>query len=262
MYYKKLLSEELESYYWAGFLIADGTHNCGIRIALSLKDIEHLQKLADYVDRKNPINTYNIKNSSHSFCYIDLGNKDFGLEYTKKFGWKKRKTYNPPEIDKIPIDKDKFLSWFIGFIDADGCIQYQTGRKDFKISIHLHSSWLEIIKHINNRLNELFDYTKIKQPSILKTGFLRYDIACIRTIKDLKNFSISKNLPMMERKWNKVDLNYLHKYEKREILYNNIVRLRKQGYSLKNTAMELGITYHNLTGCLYNSKYAKNRKTL
>lgn len=254
--YEKLLKETNEAYYWAGFLISDGY--CGkkdyLRLALSIKDFDHLNKLSLFIKRKKPINIHKIKNTNFSKCYIDIGKykSDFGLIYCKKFDWKKRKTYNPPDIEYLPKDNDLFLSWFAGMVDADGCIQNQSGRKDFKISFHTHKSWLPVYEYINNKLNEIYNITKIKPPFILNSGYLRYDIACIRTVQEIKKFALKEKLPILERKWNIVDLNYIHRYNKKDILVKKIKSMRQQNYKLKEIAEILSIPYHTICYHLYH----------
>ena len=49
-----------ETYYWAGFLFGDGSvdNNYKIQICLSIKDMNHLVKLSNFVFGKNFVKSY------------------------------------------------------------------------------------------------------------------------------------------------------------------------------------------------------------
>lgn len=249
----KLLQDTPESYYWAGFLLADGCakRQNGIRLQLAEKDADHIKTYAKFINNNQNINK--VTNNNFISYYIDFINRDVVTKFRTKFDWRDKKTHNPPTTNIIKwLDTNLFLSLLIGYIDGDGCIQYQSGRVDPKISIHIHNSWLDFVNTINNRLNLIYDYTSIKPPRMLKTGFVRYDIGCFRTIKKLKQFGLDNKLPILERKWNKIDLNRLHKFEKRDLLIEQAKNLQSQGLKLLNIALELNINYNTLCYHLYH----------
>lgn len=257
-YYYRLLEDLPESYYWAGFLMADGCSNkpSHIRLQLANKDKSHLIKYGQFIGDVNiKCTTQKLQkypNKIYRSCYLDIYNYVFVTLFKEKFDWKNKKTYNPPNNIILNVDDKLFLSFLIGYIDGDGCIQYQTGRTDPKISLHVHSSWLDFVTYINNRLNIIYTYTHIKPPHILNNGFVRYDIGCMRTIRELKKFAIDNDLPILERKWNKIDLNRLHKFEKRDLLIQQIKELRSQGYKLTEVAQKLNINYDTMCSHIYH----------
>lgn len=196
-----LLDESLESYYWIGFILADGHISNGrLTIGLSNKDRDHLEKFAN----KSNIEVFTYKRSSgysenSDFCKISIMNKGVLSVLTDKYSIYNNKTENPPVLTELYGDKLEALK--IGFIDGDGNIKNLHNRKDFQISIQVHSNWI-------NNLIYMFGSAYIN-----KRG---YAVTCISntiTCKELKKFAIKNNLPVMKRKWDKVDLNFIGKQE-------------------------------------------------
>src|SRR5690606_22823852 len=74
-----------ESFYWAGFIAADGYINkkrLVLHIGLSLKDLSLLEKFKNSIDAENPINQYLVKNSKYNpkwndteKCEIEISSK-------------------------------------------------------------------------------------------------------------------------------------------------------------------------------------------
>jgi len=138
-----LLLDSPESYYWIGFIFADGSidhkrHRLSVEIAK--KDKKHLMKLASYINCKNIFN----RDRSSKFGYSEMVsiNQTHEIEIPKiikKFCFRERKTYNPPNELEIK-NNDLFLSMFIGYIDGDGHIQ-----KDGRIKVRCHYSWAKVL---------------------------------------------------------------------------------------------------------------------
>lgn len=232
-----LLNESLETYYWLGFIMADGhiSNSYRLSIGLAIKDCEHLNRFATYIQCKN------IKyHKQNTIVSIKVQDKIYIKQLKEKFNICNDKTYNPCNIKKIK-SKKLFLAWLIGYIDGDGCIKNQHKRKDCSLGFHVHSSWLKILKLIKYRLNQLFNIGS-GQPTIGKDGYARYNIADSRLLIKLKKFVIRNNLPALTRKWNKINITYISKYE---ITRNRVEKIKifiKQGLKQKDMAKILGIS--------------------
>ena len=70
---KALLNEDLASYYYTGFILADGhiDKNTRLQITLSVKDINYLTNMAKFLDIKNvKTNVYNNHEISKKDDYL------------------------------------------------------------------------------------------------------------------------------------------------------------------------------------------------
>jgi len=185
---ENLLNESLESYYWLGFLMADGhfePRSYNISISIHNKDKSHLIKLQNFLEVES-IRDFTKQNQVN----IAFGGKIVVSKILKKYAIKSNKTINPPNLHSIIGDNLKAFN--IGFIDGDGCITYQTGRKDSRITIRVHANWLENLKYMFNR------------GKIGNDGYAKLCIGKYSEIIDYKNFIILNNLPHLNRKWDKV----------------------------------------------------------
>lgn len=120
------------SFYWAGFIAADGwvvTEKCNylLGIDLSIKDIKHLEKFKKSIDATQPIRkrikkggNINGKELGHSeMCSIKIHSKQI-VEDLKKFNVIPNKTYflDIPEW----LMEHKLLHHYLrGYIDGNGC---------------------------------------------------------------------------------------------------------------------------------------------
>jgi hypothetical protein len=221
---KRLLDESPEAYYWMGFILADGSfiNNNVIAIRLKEDEKEHLEKMGSFLEINNKIAIY----QANGYRKKDLNTKSCNLVITdvenvplikEKFRIPARKTYNPPTLPEMT--REQFLSLFAGYIDGDGCISTQGTtryrnkkgeivlypRTDCIIQIKCHSSWLETLKIFEERLHkELgFELTKSKV-GINKQGFCLWRIQNGKIVKSIKEGLQKLNLPLLLRKWNKI----------------------------------------------------------
>lgn len=243
-----LLNEELETYYWIGFLLADGhiSENNRIQICLSIKDYDFLLKLKEY------LNIDNIHTTKTS-CSISAMDIVVIPKIKEKFDIKNNKTYNPPNIKIYKnIVKDKLLSLIIGFIDGDGCIKKQYKRNDWVITIKNHSSWIDFLKLISITISNK-DYSRINN-----SGYSLLTLSDTSKTKELKKFAIRNNLPIMKRKWDIIDINYHTFYDNANIKLMKIKKLCNGFLSIKNICDILHLKY----GCVYRivNKYNLNVK--
>lgn len=190
----KLLEETNESYYWIGFLMADGHFGKSgqIQVNLSKKDFNHLKKLANYIEYSKEL----IKPSLY------VSDKNVVPIIKEKFNLHNNKTYNPPFINII--DKDKLFSLIIGFIDGDGHID----KKGY-LRIKVHKNWFDVIDFMMKNLVGFGNY-KIYIDS---KDLVIATITKIEITKKIKEKIDILNLPILKRKWSKIDVN---KYSKKE----------------------------------------------
>lgn len=189
-----LLDESHETYYWVGFILGDGYiyNNCRLTIILKKDDNSHLNKFKRYINYQSIYNPSDISRAS-------VQDKVIISKFTSKFDIRPRKTYNPPNIDSITHDNSLLMSLFIGLLDADGCVKFQSGRKDIIISFRTHSSWLNFYTQIRERL---FPY--VAKPYILNDGYLMWNIGNYNALYIIKQHIEQYKLPVLERKFNKL----------------------------------------------------------
>lgn len=241
-----LMEDKVESFYWMGFILADGhiSNNIRIGISLSIKDIEHLQKFVDYVNCSDII----IKDT---MCSTSLQNKEVGIDLCNKFKIKSNKTYEPMELKNYYFDKELLFSLIIGFIDGDGSIHKVYKRQDCNLRIHLHSSWLDNLIFIENFIYDYFSIEKKKTYShISNDGYSLLAISDNDIITKLKKECIRLKLPIMNRKWDRIDENRVS----RNILFNNvkedIINLYKLGLPpleiISKLNLKKGVVYKHI----------------
>ena len=186
-----LLDDNLISYYWMGFIYADGhIKTCG-RLIVSghTKDIDHLRKFAALVNAKVHIYKYSYEKSE--IAVVSVYDKFLIPKIAKKFDIKPRKTYEPPNFEKLPFTKEQLIAILIGFIDGDG-----SRRNDCNaFSIGNHINWFDIHKYFSKNV---FQDNKVsirtyENKSIMWIGSGWYRI--------LLEFVKLHKLPILERKW-------------------------------------------------------------
>jgi len=199
-----LLEDNHISYYWIGFLLADGCiYNDKLALSISVEDINHINKISEYIGIKTiyAVNHNKGYSNNSAMSYILISNKRLIPQIMEKFDWKYRKTYNPPDITKYKCSQELLKSLFIGFIDGDGCIRKQTGRKDTMIQFRVHSSWIVVLNAFKSVLN-----FNVASPYIGKDGYCQWNIGNHYVQSLLREHINTYNLPVLERKWNKLSI--------------------------------------------------------
>lgn len=202
-----LLSEDLQAYYWIGYLMADGYMHDGLGqvvLVSAIKDKEHLENFAKFL--RSSAKVYEAGKTSYSLkgekqvrvSVADINN--CGL-IKKKFDWNFRKTYNPPSVqvlNKVLSEKDKFLAYFIGFVDGDGSINGSLG-----ISIENFKTWSVVYSFFCEKFAEFGIYSKASELVFNRKRYVRiyFDKSLTLTLKE---FIITNNLTVLRRKWDKV----------------------------------------------------------
>jgi hypothetical protein len=210
----KLINGSYESYYWLGFIMADGHFSLSkqIQINLAKKDLEHLIKFANFVEYKGKLNKPSI-----SINYSKINNW-----LVETFNVSNNKTYNPCNIDNL--SDDNLFSFIIGFIDGDGSI-----NKKGYLYIKCHKSWLDNL----NKMVSFLTNGDFNEGRINVEGLALVQLTKIEHMKRIKEKSIILNLPILTRKWSRVDET---KYSKKEVSLNNFNSCRdlfKQGFSIR-----------------------------
>lgn len=225
-----LLKETPETYYWIGFLMADGHFDKdrgSVALGISNKDIDHLKKFSKLINAKVLV--------GKNYSRVNRQDKIIVPKIIDKFNISNRKTYEPPVVN---IDNDDlFLSFIIGFIDGDGCIDSRTQG----IEITCHKSWGDNLNKWFARiwiLSKCISNGKNKKPEVIMQKRLEgYSgrpaiYARIRTNNNtfcmfLKNKAIKMHLPILTRKWNRICDKYSR--NKSDRLKNIIIDMSKSG---------------------------------
>lgn len=237
---KVLLEETPETYYWIGFLLADGHFDDGKRIIVGLAehDRDHLEKFAKYIGYKGTISL--VKKGPYSAVKLSAMDTEVVGKLCEKFDIKSNKTHNPPEsLSWIP--EDLFLCLLAGLIDGDGNISNFCGRKDVFIRLKQEKSWLPILKEFAKYFKEE-DRVKVN-----KQGYAEVEITGFPKIRELKKKLLEYNLPLMDRKWGKIDVGFETKYEKKEKAYCKIKELLAQKIKQTEIAKMVGVSESTVT---------------
>ena len=206
----KLINESNEAYYWLGFIMADGhfNNNDQIQINLAKKDLEHLKKFAKFVEYKKDL----VKPS------INIGFGDIREALNDKFKIHNDKTHYPCDLSKL--FGDVFFSFIIGFIDGDGCIN----TKGYLI-IKCHNSWLDNLnKMVSELSNNDFNHGRINSDGLAIIQLSKHKI-----MKEIKIKANELNLPILNRKWDRVNLKKEIKIDKENRMRHECNNLFKSG---------------------------------
>lgn len=229
---EKLLNEDLITFYWVGYLLADGSIS-EKRLEISSINEKHLKKLSYYLnkDYKSRIQKYGYNVGGNIYTLL-IGGRQTLLKIKEKFDIHNNKTLNPPNFIKYKFTNDQLIAMFIGFIDGDGTIAKKCGqnskRKDFFFRIQIHSSWLDFLKNYCVFFSDLLNLD-IPEPKINTRGYALLQNSNTIWLKYLKRFSLDNNLPIMDYKWIMVDLNFISKSENIIINKENIESDIKNG---------------------------------
>jgi hypothetical protein len=209
-----------EKAYWLGFLYADGCiHESGIRLALSIIDKNHIEKLHEFFNKKGkisylkekPFNSKNLKYICKAQIVYDLN--DVGcLEILSKYGLCKNKTqYGKLNLTLIPFELQKHF--WRGMIDGDGCIYYNEKTKRGGMQLTgSYDTLLNFQEFIKKTLNK--DKNIVKDKTIF-TIKLRENLS-----KELCEIIYKDSSVYLERKYKKalIFLNTEFKYSHKKII--------------------------------------------
>ncbi len=217
---QNLLNNSVEAFYWLGFILADGyIEETRFSFGLAEKDKSQLKKLKKFLEIDNFIFTRKKLNgySEGNFCSLVVADVENIPKIKEMFSINSAKTYSPPTFPEIT--DEQFLSLLCGYIDGDGCISQQTGRKytnkkgetkqyirkDFLMQVKCHSSWKNLLVEFGERLCRIFntdiDKSKVR---IDKKGYVVWRIYNTVLLNELKKKALDLGVPLMKRKWDKV----------------------------------------------------------
>lgn len=227
---RPLLNETPKTYYWLGFLIADG-HFDEKSLAFSLKksDINQINKFKKFLKYKGDCKPR----------FIHVGDVKIIKSIRNKFKITNNKTTKPCSINHIN-DDNSFISFVIGYIDGDGCIGNQTNRKDCYIRFHCHKNWKNNIQYISNRICKLSN-TKSQKCIIGNDGYTRLIFTNFKIVKFLKKKAVELKLPFLKRKWNKINEFSSNRNETSDYRIKKTKEMLKQNYRNVDIAKELDV---------------------
>lgn len=208
---ERLLMLDNESYYWIGFILADG-HISDNRLVVTLSDVDlsHLQKLGKFLSCK-------VKQNFKGACSISIMNKTVFSQICSLFEIHNDKTYNPPSLNIFQnLDNNQILSLFAGFIDGDGSIRNLHNRPDFNLQIKCHSSWYFLLEFFRKSFFSTTGSTKIN-----KQGYAYMSCGNTMILKQFRKKVEELNLPIMRRKWETINFDYVGRNEKKLLKEKN-----------------------------------------
>lgn len=148
------------SYYWAGFIAADGSieeDRHRLSIGIGIKDIGHLEKFKLAVESSHDI----CKFMGGAGCRIRFSSPSIIKDLKNTFNITKNKTYNYvlPNIEEDYL----FLEFMRGFIDGDGHYELKaSGRLSLQIA-----AWdSKVLEDITSRFSKLLCRPILQKPNL------------------------------------------------------------------------------------------------
>ena len=219
--YKKLIDyNDPISCYWIGFLLADGhiSKQNNIQINLSIKDKTHISKLESHLGHLK-------KYEDNTQIRVLISDKKTIGKLSSDFSWLSNKTKHPVEIPYY-IKGDNLFSIIIGFIDGDGCIS-----KKGLLYIKCDKEWAKFLEEAYKILTLNTKYFKLSSD-----GCSRIFITKLKEVINIKNKSIKLGLPIMNRKWDRVNSSRILKYDK----YDIVKKLMIDGQTISQIKKQTG----------------------
>lgn len=234
-----LLLDIPESFYWMGFILADGHISNSSKlftVSCSIKDELHLMKLANYIncDIKyhakfvTKIINQNV-NKISKYCLISLYDRNNIIKIKNKFDICGTKTVCPPNINVFKsFSNDQIFALIAGFIDGDGCIFGKQNK--ITLQIRIHKNWFHILEYFKLIIGEssrVYVASRDEQAALYNSNYLE--------LKNLKRKLIELKIPLMSRKWDKINLSRLTQDElaiHRFNLFLELYETEKRNYKL------------------------------
>lgn len=200
--FTKLMQWTPESFYWLGFLLADGHFGKNsIKLTLSCQDREHLSKFAKLINVKIYEDKPHMSEYGLVRSVTASGFDSSVVPFIKnKFGIHSQKTFTPPNIRDFGLDDISLLSLIIGLIDGDGTISKTRNR----IAIEADISWKDNFEYI---YQFIYQYTRNLFNSstfVSSRGNSYLSIGKSEIVSNLKFFIEQYNLPVLGRKWSHI----------------------------------------------------------
>lgn len=196
-----LLNESVESYYWLGFLMADGHFSeNSIQVNLAIKDKKHLEKFAKYIGLSG---VKEIISNNFRTVRVSTKNHEIVQELRRRFKIDNNKTKNPCNLESLDIFSDKAFSLAIGYIDGDGSMKLTD--KSNRVIIQCHESWLYNL-NIFAKILQFPDVAHINKSGLASIAFNNHE-----KLKIMKAKAFQLKLPVLLRKWDRINSLYIPK---------------------------------------------------
>jgi hypothetical protein len=210
----RLLSEELETFYWIGFVMADGWVTTNIKennrqdvfgLILSSIDTHHLEKLGCFIgiDVTTFFRNTNFKIGAKS-CILKVNDVINVPKLKERFDIHNTKTEIPPNWRKFTFSNKQLISLFIGYIDGDGSITKRRNTDKLHLSIQAKDVWSDNLCFMVETFIRFFDIMIKSKPAINCRSHVQLSICKNELIGCLKIFAIKHRLPILHRKWDVV----------------------------------------------------------
>lgn len=196
---KKLVENSIENAYWWGFIMSDGyLNNKGeLVICLSSRDKSHLELLSTYLGYD-----INIQDDEKFFMSrFSVMDRINGLKLKDRLQIGNKKTYNPPQNASFLTTPEERLAFFIGFVDGDGSITYNTKGIFKSIRIIIHGNWYEWWVTFCNELTSSYNDLDFTVNNTNKRGNTTIYIGKKQTREFLLKFIEDHKLNVLKRKW-------------------------------------------------------------
>jgi len=227
---KRILDNSPESYYWIGFILADGCFSGdkskkydkqynALKFTLARKDLSSVRKFAKFINAT--VNVV-VKDETHDALGVHVNDIVTIRTLMDKMGLESSqvKTYNPP-TKLFSLKPDELFCLIVGYTDGDGCImlkQQKNGKFPF-VTYTAYKAWMSIFEQFEPFLYGYFGLEKNSKakhigivhyenmPLEKRDRAVKWEIPDVRLIKAMKRKAIEFKLPIMSRKWSKVNIN-------------------------------------------------------
>lgn len=198
-----LFSKTLESFYWLGFIAADGyvSKTGHFMVSQAEKDKETIDKLAVYLNTKVYIMPkQKTRFNSESVVYrVNVADKILGIKLRHMFGIRDDlpKTYTGIDLNFIKT-KEQAAAFMVGYLDGDGSLS----RGVISYTVECHKSWYETLKTLTNKLPKSMQNVNLRI-KFKKSANKDYCLFSIRnnSSKSIIEFAHKNNLPCSSRKF-------------------------------------------------------------
>jgi hypothetical protein len=245
-----LLKLDVLSCYWLGLLFADGhfvPSKGFLEISLHKRDAETVYAFAKF------IHTTNLSVRQHDQVGVSVSSKEQIRGLCEKFSIQSNKTENPPNISCIKDNDDLMIALLIGLIDGDGNIYNANGCKATYARIECHISWMNFYTIFREFLIKKFkNMGRIQTCSIgiSNKGYAQFLISSHFVMKELKKAAIRMGLPVMRRKWDKINLDHSTYQEEAPRIEAEIKSLLLSGASKEQVYQHFNISKFRVKRCL------------
>lgn len=251
---QRLLNDELESFYWIGFLIADGWFSVDkqrFSLEVGEQDYDHLIKFSNYLSFNNKIRSRNHvgKGGITKSFKLKVCNNLLVPQIIDKFKIKPRKSYNPIDFSNFEnnFTENQILSLIAGFSDGDGSfIQHNMKSNRVIFQIGIHESWIGFLEFIKTYISSQSTIILNKKMSILR-------LCNHIELKIFKANILKLNLPILSRKWDRINLDEIKAAERSKQRINATIQMFINGKDEFEISQTLGI--HKRTVQKYLKRY-------